>query len=72
MNAQVNQEDSGPRVGPGGQIEDELGKYIKRVAPPKFNIKAIRVGVDAWITEMEKYFGLYNLSYQTKVAWATY
>lgn len=71
-NVEVNQGEGGPSEGPQGQIEEELGKDLKIVAPPKFDGKSIGVGANAWIIEMDKYFGLCNLSDQTKVAWATY
>lgn len=71
-NVEVNQGDGGLGVGPRGWIKDELGKDLKKVVPPKFDGKAIGIGAKAWIIEMEKNFGLRNLSNQTKAAWATY
>lgn len=40
-----------------GRIEEELGKDLKKVAPPKFDGKAIEGGAKAWIIEMENILG---------------
>lgn len=54
------------------RIEEELAKDLKRIAPPKFDKKTIGDGAEAWVIEMEKYFGLRNMSNETKVVWAAY
>ncbi|XP_057824996.2 uncharacterized protein LOC131036985 [Cryptomeria japonica] len=54
------------------RIEEELAKDLKRIAPPKFDGKTIGDGVEAWVIEMEKYFGLHNMSNETKVVWVAY
>lgn len=71
-NMEVNQGEGGPGESPRGQIEEELGKDLKRVALPKFDGKSIRARVEAWIIEMEIYFRLRNLSNHTKAMWDTY
>ncbi|XP_057825954.2 uncharacterized protein LOC131037781 [Cryptomeria japonica] len=54
------------------RIEGELAKDLKKIAPPKFDGKTIGDGAEAWVIEMEKYFGLRNMSNETKVVWAAY
>lgn len=54
------------------RIEEELAKDLKRIAPPKFDGKNIGDGAEEWVIEMEKYFGLHNMSNETKAVWAAY
>ncbi|XP_059064261.1 uncharacterized protein LOC131856486 [Cryptomeria japonica] len=54
------------------RIEGEMAKDLKRIDPPKFDGKTIGDGPEAWVIEMEKYFGLCNMSNKTKVVWAAY
>ncbi|XP_059064910.1 uncharacterized protein LOC131856961 [Cryptomeria japonica] len=54
------------------RIEEEMAKDLKRIAPPKFDGKTIGGGAEAWVIEMEKYFGLRNMSNETKAVWVAY
>ena len=72
MNEEQPQGNRNPNVNNWARIKGEINKDLKRVVATKFDSKAIKDRVEAWIIDMENYFKIWNLSNETKVVFATY
>ncbi|KAH9294535.1 hypothetical protein KI387_040261, partial [Taxus chinensis] len=54
------------------RLAAELTNDIKRLSPPKYDGTTLGDGAENWLSEMQKYFAIRNLSKERKAIWGAY